>query len=516
MYPKQLEVMAACGPSTENFILVNGPRWASKTFSALHAVCQHAWNTNYGNICLLTYTQSVGVDSGVWQQLVELFIPEWIAGNFGMKWVREPYFQNTTKKPCCEVTNRFGNKTRISLESLRVEDEVEERFKGKGYSMIWINELSKFKKYATFVALKQQLRMPHLLPHEHLFLADTNPDLDLGTKSWIYELWYEFKNADEEMLKKLRPGSDLETSRALQRQLKLIEFSVDDNLSLTAEKKSQLMADFSHDPDLVEAYFYGKWTTASADALFFKVFRPQFHVIGDIETAANKDPETLVPENNCSTLILGIDPGPVNCSSTILEKSFRTEYLSDGRSKEVAVIKVLDELVTTGEDFDLFEYVEQLVEKMEFWERIVGLPDRVQWSQWSDRSAFDMRVPFSDRYWHQHIFSASGGKISLMAAERGKGSVRARIDLFRKLLYENRLFISNRFCPKTIAMCKGIKKGHREGELIQKGNVHKHAFDSLTYAVSMELFDEMSQEVIFQLREMRGQKKGSSVVAVRM
>jgi hypothetical protein len=521
LYPRQVETLEACVPSTQNFVLLNGPRWASKTFACHHAICQHAWNTDRGNVCLITVTMGVGVDSGVWQHLTEIFIPEWISGDFGMEWVREPYIQNITKKPCCEVSNKFGNKTRISLESLRNEDEVEARFKGKGYSMIWVNELSKFKQRKTFDTLKQQLRMPHLAAEQHLFLADTNPDLELGAQSWIYQLWYEFRTADVEILQRMFPTVAPDALMPLQKALRLIEYSVDDNLSLSTEKKQQLMADFAHDDDLLAAYFYGKWVTASADALFFKVFRPRFHVVGELETASNPDPEVLAPKEGAYELILGIDPGATNCAAAILEKTYEViEPQKDPKApppKAVPVIKVLDELVVIGQDFDLVEYIEELTRKMEYWEEVMEKPGKVIWRQWSDRSAFDMKVPFSDRFWHQHIYAASGGKITLMAAERGKGSVQARIDLFRKLLYENRIFFSKTNCPSIIEMCKSIKKGTRVGELIARGSQHKHAFDAATYAIASELYDELSTEswdIMRNLRKMKQGKNEASLVTV--
>lgn len=520
LFPRQWEAMEACQPSSQHFVLLNGPRWASKTFACHHAICQHAWNTDRGNICLLTLTQSVGQDSGIWQHLTDSFLPEWIDGDFGMEWVSKPRIRGTTKKPFCEVSNKFGNKTTFSLESLKNEDEVEARFKGKGYSCIWINELSKFKKRKTFDTLKQQLRMPHLKDEDYLFLADTNPDLDLGAQSWIYNLWYEFRVADRDTLSRMYPDTDPEIHAPLQRALKLIEFTVDDNLSLSEEKKAQLRSDFSSNPDLYDAYYLGKWVTASTDALFFKVFRPSFHVLGEIETASNPDPERLVPKETSIELVLGMDPGSTNCAAAIME--ITNEFVEppsreNPTPKAVPVIKVIDELVVVGQDFDLTDYVEELTIKMQYYEELLGRPGRILWHQWSDRSVFDMRVPFSDRFWHQHIYQASGGKISLQAAERGKGTVNARIEIFRKLLYDGRLFFSKTNCPNAIEMCQSLKRGKRIGELIARGSVHKHIFDAITYAISAELFDEMASEswtLMANLRRKKMDKNTPSFVNV--
>lgn len=528
IYPKQQELLKECCPGPQNMVLVNGPRLSGKTVGCHHVAAQHAYDTDRGNICILTITQSVGVDSGVWQHLTEIFLPEWIdEGNFGMEWHRRPYTQSVTKKPACSVINRYGTVTRFSLESLKNEDEVEARFKGKAYSMIWVNELSKFKKRKTFDTLKLCLRMPHLNLQQHLFLADTNPDLDLGEQSWIYQLWYDFKDGGPEVWDRIYPGVDPVILEPLRDCLKRIEFTVDDNLSLDTLRKRQLMADFAHDQDLLAAYYYGKWVTASTDALFFKVFRPDIHVVGEIESATNPEPETLVPEPNCFELVMGIDPGGTNCAAAIMEKTYRKEdrykkilgevaqTLVDGTEEvDVPVIKVLDELCVVDADFNLEDFVEELVRKLEYWEDLMERPGRVVWRHWSDRSAFDMKVPFSDRYWHQHIFQASGGKISLMAAERGKGSVKARIDLFRKLLFEQRIFFSRTNCPQSINMCKSLKAGKSMVAPIQKGSPHKHIFDAITYGVASELYDELNREIMMNLRKMRHSKNESTVVSI--
>lgn len=513
LFPRQKELLEACQPSDQNLILANGPRWASKTFGCQHAVCQHAWETDRADICILTLTQSLGVDSGVWQHLTEIFIPMWIEGDFGFNWIRQPYFHNVTKKPGCEVTNRHGTKSRISLQSLKNEKEVENLFKSKAYSMIWINELSKFKTRKTFDTLKQCLRMPHLSTDQHLLLADTNPDIDIGVESWIYKLWYEFKSADQDELTRLFSGAKIEDLIPLQKALKLIEFTVDDNLSLSDEKKAQLRADFSHNQDLFDAYYMGKWVTASDQALFFTVFRPEFHCVGETQTASNWNPEILVPSDACFELWSGHDPGATNYGWALgnTEMTKRNKIVNNEiTTVEVPVIQVLDELVVVGEDFDLWDFVEQIVEKMVEWEKIIDRPGKVAWRNWSDRSAFDVRIPFSDRLWHQAIFEASGGRIVLMAAERGRGSVNARVDLWRKLLFDERAFISRSRCPHIIDMCKSIRRGTGTN-IIAKASRQKHIFDGLTYAVGSELYDELARSNRHMLRRA---KTESTLVSV--
>lgn len=518
LFPKQWELLQACLPSFKNFVLANGPRWASKTFGCQHATAQHAWNTDRGNICILTITQSVGIDSGVWQHLTEIFLPEWINGDFGMEWVREPYIQNVTKKPACELTNRFGNKSRITLESLRNEQEVEARFKGKGYSMIWVNELSKFKHRKTFDTLKQCLRLPHLKDEDHLFLADTNPDLQLGQKSWIFFLWYEFRTMDDATVLELENkwGAEPGMLLPLRDSLRLIEFTVDDNLWLTDQKKGRLRADFAHDRDVFEAYYNGKWGTASTDALFYGVFREGVHVVGEAETPGNKTPDTLVPSDTCSSLVTGWDPGGRNCAAVIAEKQivqakklwpelFTPEAMEKGpvmpSDKEIPVFKFLDELISVDEDFRMEDFVEQFVARMDFWEGVLNLRGKVAWTHWSDRSVYDTMVAWTDKYWVEHVADCSGGRINLIAERGNRGAVSARVDLWRKLLWEQRMWFSAAKTPHLIQMNKSIKRGESSVAIIQKGSIWKHSFDAGSYLVSSECIDELAKSIRFNIRK---------------
>lgn len=509
--------MQACLPGKKNLVLLNGPRWASKTFACQHATAQHAWNTDRGNICILALTQSVGIDSGVWQHLTEIFLPEWIEqGNFGMEWTRTPCIMNVTKKPYCKVSNCNGNSTTIALESLKNEDEVEGRFKGKAYSMIWINELTKFKKRKTFDTLKQCLRMPHLAPEQHLLLADTNPDLVLGKESPWYQLWYDLRGADDSELHKFVPdGENPDKIKPLRDALRVIEFTIDDNESLTQEKKDTLYAEFCHDPDLLAAYYFGQWVTASVDAIFHKVFRPLYHVVGEMETPGNPDPEMLFPEPTCMELIGGWDPGSsTNWAFALAEKFF----LENKDYKGKPLFKGLDEHVIVGEDVDVYDFLERVIEKMVFWQTWVKkLYNReVRWRHLSDRSVLDMKDIQSGKMYQEIIFEVSteiGLSIFLEATERKGGSVEAGTDLMRRIFWEDRLFFNRARCPHAIQTFKSIRKG-KGYQIIAKGDRHKHSYDSWRYIIQSECREELQRRVISTLMKQREAETEIGVVSV--
>lgn len=512
LFPKQWEAMQACSPSLNNLILLSGPRKSSKTVVCCHAVCQHAWNTDRGNILIVTLTQSVGTDSGVWTDLVESILPEWIDGNFGMEWVKRPYLDAGTKKPACIVTNKFGNHTKIQLDSLKNHDEVEDRYKGKRYSMIFMNELSKFTTRKVFDTLKQALRMMHLKKEDHLFLADSNPCLLFGAGSWIYKLWYEFKMmTDDELLKNFpdaKPGS----LKPLQNALKLIEFTVDDNLSMSEEDKADLLSDFAHDPDLVAAYFYGKWTTASVDAIFYKVFRENFHVVGEISSPANPNPEILVPTEGCFELLTGWDPGTTHCAFSMMEKVFS----EDDEKRERPIFLNFDELVVHG-DVLMYDFVEEVLEKMDYWEGF--LERKILWKHYSDRNIFSVKDLSGQLYMNQLIYQISEGRIALIGAweaQSGRGSVERGIQLFRKILFEERWRTSREKCQHAISMCKSLRRKKGEGTGISAGSIHKHVFDSNRYVVTSECYQEMMASTSNITRKIHSDSHPAGLVQVPM
>lgn len=521
---KQREGLAACLPSRQNVVLFNGPRWSGKTIDCHHAACQHSYITDRANICVLSLTQSVGIDSGVWQHLTELFLPEWINGEFGMEWAKKPCIMNVTKKPYCEVTNRHGTVSRISLESLKNEDEVEARFKSRSYSMIWINELTKWKNRKTFDTLKQCLRMPHLKPEEHLFLADTNPCLVLGKESPWYHLWYDLRSSDDAELHKFVPeGENPDKIKPLRDSLRVIEFTIDDNTYITQEKKAALYSEFCHDPDLLAAYYYGQWVTASVDAIFHKVFRPLYHVVGELETPANSDPDMLCPEPTCMELFGGWDPGSTtNWAFGLAEKFFLDDAQVEKDLKTLykgkPLFKALDEHVVVNEDVDVYEFVEAVIEKMMFWQNWVErlYKRRVLWRHWSDRSVLDMRDLQTGKIYQEIIFDVSseiGLPIFLDAAARGRGSVESGVDLMRRLFWEDRFFINRARCPHAIQTFKSIRKG-KANQVIAKGDRHKHSLDSWRYIVQTECADELRRKVMSNLKKQREAESEASVISV--
>lgn len=496
---KQAEAINLIRRCDRTFNLLSGCRLSGKTIVSLQIAADHAWLTPNANFAIISLTQSAGYDSGVWTDLTESTLPEWINAGFGMEWIKKPSVQGVSKKPYCIVSNSYGGKSKFQLESLKNEEEVEARFKSKRYTGMFVNELSNFKKRKTFETWTECLRTIGLPRDKHLFLADTNP-ADEGTKSWIYYLWFVFPNLTEIDGRPLN-----ENEKWLQRQLRAITFTLDDNTLIDPERIMQLKGSLSGNPDLYARYVLGKWVTASMDALFVDVFKERIHCVPD-PTAPDAMRYMMVPEVNCFELYTGWDAGVVNSAACVVEKTWR----EIPNKQSVSVFKMLDEQVIIGEAHSLEDFTENFTkDKMDYWERVVSSP--IKWNHWSDRSAFDMRDPEHNRFHHQTVFMASDGRIELRAAARGRDSVRQRVDFVRKLLFQNRLYVSSDKCPNAVEMFKSIRRGKTAASVIEKSSKFKHIFDALSYVLASECIEELQENIYDSIRS---ERKESGVISI--
>jgi hypothetical protein len=473
--PKQMQLVARCHPrpGKPKYGLVSGCRYSTKTYGCLHALVNHAWNVKSANVSVISPTVTSADDSGCWEELTTNVIPKWVDGNFGLEWVTPPRQKGTTKKLYCQITNKFGGVSRFQLDSLQHEAEVEGRFKNKSHSAIYMSEASYYKHRKTFDIIIECLRGEKWSDDDFLFLLDTNP-ADEGTESWLWKLFYDF-----------RVQADLsDNDRVFQKNIWLMEFTIEDNIFMSKERLSEQLARYAHSEDLMARYARGEWVRAVGNSVFFEQFRPKIHIVGEFFSRDNPEPETLLPESNCSELLTGWDIGSgPNSAFHIAEKVYQQR-----NNKDVSIFKFLDEVVYIGSENSMTDFVRECMDKIQFWENIIGRP--VNWRNWSDRSAFDNRERIANIFHHQLVFNETDGKIRLQAADRSPGSMIQRVNITKKVLFENRMYISRSRCPNLIDSIQSIRPGKGNSPL-DKTSKFKHALDSATYLLASECYDEL-------------------------
>lgn len=171
-------------------------------------------------------------------------------------------------------------------------------------------------------------------------------------------------------------------------------------------------------------------------------------------------------------------------------------FLCPRAGETETVFDLIDELVIVDRQISLADFTEGVMEKMDFWEEsmrsMYGKEHRIVWRHWSDPSAADRYRAAADSYDAKIIRAVSGGRIVLGFAQKAAGSVRRRKDLLRRILFQNRMAVSAH-CRAHIDMFRYLKPGPSQAEPIQRASPHKHAFDSLTYALSNEAPAELDR-----------------------
>ena len=119
---------------------------------------------------------------------------------------------------------------------------------------------------------------------------------------------------------------------------------------------------------------------------------------------------------------------------------------------------------------------------------------KFEWIHWSDDDAIKVFRPASESMDYLEIQAYSHGRISLQGVEKPRFSVNARCRLLRRLLQQDRIFISDR-CTEFTKMLEHAQTDQK-GDFV--GNMHKHPFDAGTYPIYMEcryeLMDESSRK----------------------
>lgn len=495
--------------SRARVLLVCGSRKSGKTWATIHRVVRHLWETPGARVAMFAKSVKLAKDGGVWQDLMDIVIPEWIAGGFGFefttmdsKGIPGPKQDSQTRTLYFRVRNIHGGESELKLFSINNDEEVASSVLGKRFSMVYFSELSMFKTKRILTITLAQLRMPHLNPkpgepdENHMWIADTNPDEDLGNRSWFYEEFYKERN------KKRDVSIEKEAKKEkYYKRFSVIELFSADNPYLSQEEIEELEISCEGDPALYDAYVLGIHGDGGQkrNKLFAKFFHRSQHVIGGGD--GEGDQIDVAPMS--TTLYCGWDLGNVNHAAIALDKRF---VLFSGVEKPVW--SVLDELVVIGEEHDLKLYAKEFLDLMDKIEEINGR--KFYWMHWSDDSAMNVWRPSSASYDYMEIQAGSFGRINLQGVVKPDGSIRSRCRLLQNLLKEGRLLVSSR-CVKVIAMLESCRRGDTDKEYVNNDEF-KHPFDALTYPIYMETLDDLARDASRVSASQRG--AGSQIIGV--
>lgn len=464
-------------------LLASGARWSGKTLGCINLVLRHLWETPGARFGLLSKTIHAATDAGVFRDMIEVEIPKWINGGTGFEFKTinsdgiPGYKQDSkTRTILFQVANKFGGVSELQLLSLNHDHEVYAKFKNTRWSGIWVSELALFKDPKVFTTIMMQLRMMHLKPWQHLFIGDTNP-AEEGEEHWAYKLWFQHKYADEE--DENDPGA-LEYKKSL----RLLEFFIEDNPWLSDGELRRIRNLYKNDPGEYAREVEGKWVKGHGNRgkHFADVYNPHVHVVGSENEGDQID---VLPTT--TRLLGGWDLGSgVNHAAVPLERR-----LFNVGGSDYSVWCVLDELVSIAEKIQVRDFASQFLSLMK--EIEAANKRRFEWIHWSDDTAINVFRASGAGYDALEVQLATKGEVILQGVAKPEGSVRNRVKILRRLLKENRLFVSSR-CKAVQEMLKECAQGTTQKEFVA-WNKHKHVFDALTYPILIESGYELLDEI---------------------
>lgn len=482
-------------------VLVDGSRKSGKTWAVLHRVARHLWETPGARVAVFAKSVKLAKDGGSWQELVERTIPEWCDGDFGFKFttfdadkVGGPKTDSITKTPYFRIRNYYGGESEARLYSIDNDDEVASKVKNKSFSMIWFVELSMFKDPRILSVTLPSLRMPHLRPPHgkpdtyHQWIGDTNPDEDLGNRSWFYKVFYEDRTKAH-VRQKNESDDDYQERQEYYASMEVITMFMKDNPFITRQEVIELKMSCRDDQGLFDSYVLGIHGDGGQKRTkhFAGIFNPQVHVVGAIDGDDSMDTTSQIYVNKNTTLLhSGWDIGSTSNHAAGIVDIWTSMVGGVERSN----FSVLDEVTSFDERIKIEDFAREFTKKMDFIEKRNNR--KYDWTHWSDDTALNVWRPISGTFDYLEIMRATDNRVVLQGVFKPEGSVKTRVRLLRRLLREERIFVSAR-CVRVIAMLEECRKGDSEKDFVL-WDEHKHTFDWLTYIIFMELLAELQEE----------------------
>ena len=458
-------------------VLLCGARKSGKTLSGLcNKILRHAWEVDGACIGIIGKTVR-NVGGGIWSDLLKFSLPGWLDASMGMTLVQAEKMTSDSHMKYIRVSNQYGGYTEIQLHSLNHDQDVEKAFKSMRFSMIVISEVDQFGDRSVIDILLDQLRMTGVPYEQHQLVCDCNPPKE-GKDHWLYNT---FVNRDEDN-PYLMPESSCH------------HFTLDDNPFLEPQVRENLLKKYQYDPVKKARFVDGRWVKDMTAGHFDLYFTFNIHVVGDASSPNRDNWDVIVPPRGTTTLITGSDIGDVNHATT-----FMLSRASDSRD---VVFDIFDEVVSIDRPVSLRTFSGMIMERILYWEEFMKKEyktERIYWRHWCDSSLMGYKSG-SDSTDAQTIYRATEGKLYMVAARKGPGSVAQRINLTKRLLHGNRLYTSAQ-CVHTIDWLRNLRKGKTQAETVARGLDCRHAFDSATYAISQEIPIELEMKDRPETRE---------------
>lgn len=468
-------------------LLCVGPRLSGKTRAVLHRVVRHLWETPDARVGMYAKVGKQAKAVGSWKLLHSVTIKEWIKANIGLRYTSTKKdvpgpTEDINRTPYFSITNAHGGQSEMYLFALDHDDDAEEKMKDAEFSMIFLSELDKFLSKKVLTVALASLRMGHLRYEDQMWIADCNPSEE-GEQSWIYQTFYvergmTFPEYREHQRKMERPDSMTEEDFNLfYGKLEVIEILPEDNIFVDKRQLQEIKVACGNDPGLYARLIKGKWVWGGGDSS--RHFRSLIGntVCGNI---SGDQWEILIPSDGCYKLTTGWDVGEaVNHAACAME----VKIIADKKH-----FYVVEENVSIARTLSVRVFTEQFMAKIDALEEECRRKFLIEDTAYADQSSITKYNAVADTYPHMEVRAASGERVFLRGVPKPAGSVRMRVKVLQDLLREGRLHVSAH-CVGVIKMLMDLKVG--KIYFVMPDDDNRHIFDALTYAILMEMAEEL-------------------------
>jgi len=454
------------------YILAHGERGSGKSIGMLHKIVKHAYNEYNALILVVVGIKRSALEGGAWHKLVYDVLPQW--GAHGLMFTESK--TNTAKDDYIQIYNKYGSWSRVVLVSMPVDGFVRERVRGMEPSLIFVDEATTLQSDVYFSALVQQLgRRPNIRSKQQ-YLAATNPD---STRSWVYRRFFIIPKDNE--------------AGTWNPDYKTVHVPISENIKNLPDGYYEMVEEaLRDDPIEFRRLVLGEWVDRpSGTSIFSTEFNPAVHVKGDY----NKD--IRIKPRVGQNIFVGYDLG-TSCSGIVFMQNLQT--------KDKDIWTVFDEIGYNDVQIPYPDLVPAILRRMEFWNKhmetkfnFIHISDASAWSHFraADGSFDALDV---ERISTEVIGDfPSLIPIRLTSCPKPPGSVLARVKLTKRLLQQERLFIS--------ASCLKVRDSfeHLESEKMNdnkyspdlpftpKRSKFLHIFDALSYVLLANELDYARQ-----------------------
>lgn len=463
--------------SYKRHMLCIGTRKGSKSIAIANKCVRHAWEIN-GAIVAVVCRSIKNAKAGVWRDLQNFVLPGW-KDACGLKIVKEGT-DAVSKMEYIRIINSHGTISEFQLHSCDYSPKAEGQFKGTRFSMVWISEADQFEDRTLFDVISDQLRIIGIPYSQHQIICDCNWPED-GDTSY---LWNIFEGAKDPESKYYRADYHEEFEV---RVLELME-----NPFLDAREKNDLYQKYKHDPVKFKRFVSNpdrEWIRDSSAGHFDNFYIHNAHCLGKVVGLDKSKWEVIVPPKDTRTVIIGIDGGDVNNAASFL---FPWVNTNDDIS-----YSIFDELCYVSEPVSIKRFFTEVWAKRNFWDdwirKTYDIKQPLDWHYWADSSLWEYSSSANNND-AQIAWEASGKQMALRPVVKGKGSIRQRIAMTKRLFFDNRLFISAN-CTWNISWARFLKPGKAKNQPIaDSSKPFNHAFCSSSYALGAEIPHELQQD----------------------